>query len=252
MITAMYFSPTKTTKKTVEAIAAAMGDVAGSIDLTNPLARKMKYMYGEEDVLVLGYPVYGGRIPKVLADVFGKLAGEGTKVVLAAVYGNRAYEDALVEAQDILEGNGFKVVAAGAFLGEHSYSHLVATARPDAADLEIAADFGKKIAAKLAAGDTSTPEIKGNRPYKDGMPPMPFTPKTTEACNDCGLCVKGCPVQAIDKKEPRNVADSCILCCACVKSCPQQAKYFDAEPIMKIKGMLEAKFTARQEPELFI
>ena len=44
MITAMYFSPTKTTKKTVEAIAAAMGDVAGSIDLTNPLARKMKYM----------------------------------------------------------------------------------------------------------------------------------------------------------------------------------------------------------------
>ena len=35
MITAMYFSPTKTTKKTVEAIAGAMGEF-GVIDLTNP------------------------------------------------------------------------------------------------------------------------------------------------------------------------------------------------------------------------
>ena len=50
MITAMYFSPTKTTKKTVEAIAGAMGEY-GVIDLTNPIARKMRYIYGEDDVI---------------------------------------------------------------------------------------------------------------------------------------------------------------------------------------------------------
>lgn len=251
MITAMYFSPTKTTKKITEAVAEGIGEF-GSIDLTNPLARKMRYMYGEEDILVLGYPVYGGRIPNVLMDVLGKLTGEKTKVVIIGVYGNRAYEDALIEAQDLLSERGFRVIAAGAFIGEHSYTDKVATARPDMKDLEMAKGFGKQISEKLAKGDITTPEIPGNRPYKDGMPNMPFVPQVTENCNSCGACIKVCPVQAIDKNNPHVTNDQCILCCACIKSCPKNAKYFDAEPIKKIVMMLESKCAERKEPEMFL
>ena len=123
-ITTMYFSPTGTSRKISEAIADGIAG-AGTferkrIDLTKPPAREKQYEFGTEDILVLGYPVYGGRVPAVLQNVLCGLKGTATPAVLAAVYGNRDYEDALLEGQDLLAEGGFTVLAAGAFIGEHS------------------------------------------------------------------------------------------------------------------------------------
>lgn len=254
-ITAMYFSPTNTSKTITGAIASAIGGETKIIDLTRPEAREQAYHFDENDILVLGYPVYGGRIPAILQKVFQNMKGEGTPAVLAAVYGNRAYEDALVEAQDILAENGFTVIAAGAFIGEHSYTEKVGTSRPDAEDRKIATDFGQRIAEKLAAmAAEQMPEItiEGDRPYKDAMGAMPFKPATTDACTNCGKCAQWCPVGVIDPQNAKKVADGCILCAACVKGCPEHAKYIDAEPILKIKAMLESKCVDRKSPELFL
>lgn len=251
-ITAMYFSPTHTSQSITEAIASAIGGETMTIDLTRPEARQRVYHFGENDILVLGYPVYGGRIPAILREVFQNLKGAETPAILAAVYGNRAYEDAMVEGQDTLTENGFVVTAAGAFIGEHSYTEKVGTGRPDAEDLHAAADFGKQIAAKLNKDGPVPITVKGNRPYKDAMGPMPFRPVTTDACDNCGRCAEKCPVGIISKQDAKIVGIGCILCAACVKGCPKHAKHIEAAPILKIKGMLESKCADRKLPELFL
>lgn len=114
-VTACYFSPTDTTKKTVEAIARGIRPVIQILDLTPPAARENPYHFGPEDLLVIGAPVYGGRIPLVEEEAIRHIHGSCTPVVLAAVYGNRAYEDALLELRDLLSCQGFIPVAGGCF-----------------------------------------------------------------------------------------------------------------------------------------
>lgn len=255
-IGAVYFSPTRTTQKIVGAVAETLAGRTGKetkeIDLTLPGGRGVANSFGADDVLIFGFPVYGGRIPKFLAPELEKLRGEGTPAVVVAVYGNRDYDDALLEAVDILTANGFRAIAAGAFIGEHSYSFKLAAGRPDESDLAAAKRFAGQIADKLAAGSAKAISVKGNRPYKDQMPDMPFLPKTKDSCTDCKLCARICPMGIISEEDPKIVKPVCIACHACVKSCPVGAKYFDAERVAQAAAMLESKFAERKEPELFV
>lgn len=255
-ICAMYFSPTRTTKTITAAIAEILSQETGkagtSTDLTRPCGRGGEFSYGSDDVLLLGFPVYGGRIPRVLEETLSKLKGDGTAAVIVAVYGNRDYDDALVEAEDILKAAGFTVTAAGAFIGEHSFSKKLGACRPDKADLDAAAGFALQVAGKLASGNLRVAAIKGARPYKERMPSLPFLPKTSEGCTGCMVCAESCPAGAISGLDPKTVAAGCIQCNHCVKVCPASAKYFDDEPLMKIIAKLEGNFMARKEPELFL
>ena len=74
-VTACYFSPTDTTKKTVEAIAHGNRPVINILDLTLPSAREAQYHFGPEDLLVIGAPVYGGRIPLVEEEAIRHIHG---------------------------------------------------------------------------------------------------------------------------------------------------------------------------------
>ena len=86
--TALYFSPTGGTRTYVRAVAAAMPHMGGEVDLTRPEERRKVHMFGADDVVVLGVPVYYGRVPEVPGLLDG-LQGEETPAVLLAVYGNR-------------------------------------------------------------------------------------------------------------------------------------------------------------------
>ena len=159
-IHALFFSPTLTTRKVVESIAEGAAETLNTakgtsiivepIDVTTPELRKHPIEFDSNSIVIFGVPVYIGRVPNLLKEYFTTIKGNGAIGVPVVVYGNRAYDDALLELKDIMEGNDFKCIAGAAFIGEHSFSTTLGGGRPNENDLEIAEDFGKKIVEKLS------------------------------------------------------------------------------------------------------
>lgn len=221
------------------------------VDMT--LQAPEKKEFGSDALAVITVPVYGGHVAPLALERMKDLRADGTPAVIVVVYGNRAYEKALTELDAFVSGLGFKVIAGGTFVGEHSYSsdrYPIAAGRPDDDDLKFAEEFGAKVRIKLAnAADAEhlygVDVQKIQRPKQPFFPLfrflrrviklrksgvlMPRTPQVDEnLCTHCGLCVKRCPAGAIVKgEECATNAEKCIRCCACVKGCPQKARTFD-------------------------
>lgn len=268
-INTMYFSATDTTKKVVTGIAKKFSENIdreiniNNIDFTLPEARKKPVSFTEEDIVIIGVPVYAGRVPNVLLKYLNIVTGNGALAVAVVVYGNRNYDDALIELKDILELNRFKVIAGGAFIGEHSFSKILGKDRPDEKDMAIVSDFANQIYRKITTQDKlESVVVNGNEPYRKYYMPKnrngepadirKVTPKTNSDCNNCKLCAAVCPMGSIDYENTSKLNGICIKCGACIKKCPTHAKYYDDENYLKHKHELELEFACRREPELFI
>lgn len=252
----VYFSPTGTSRMTAEAIAEGIGVKYVHIDLTPPDAGN--HRFEADELTILTAPVYGGRVPPIAAERMRELTGDDTPAVVVAVYGNRAYDDALLELRDIAAERGFRLVAGAAFIGEHSYSTPetpIASGRPDEADLEKAKEFGAEVKAKLD-GLTQVPELSvpGNRPYRERRTTEPRSPETDRgACILCGTCARVCPTGVVNVSDVvETVKVGCISCTACVKSCPTGARHWEDEGVRRGAARLHAKYSARREPEVFL
>ncbi len=233
--TLIHFSPTGTTKNALQAIARGLqAPEVRPIDLTPPGAILQAYPTDFGDIALIGGPVYGGRLPAAMVPRLRQLKGNGTPAVIVVVYGNRAYEDALLELRDIAVDAGFLPIAAAAFIGEHSFSSPetpIAVGRPDAADMRNAEEFGKAVRKKLERmamkpGDVAPIPVPGNFPYKEVQLLSDVTAAIDETlCLRCKACVPLCPTAAIDATHPTDTdAAACIRCCACVKNCPAGAR----------------------------
>lgn len=180
----LYFSATCGTAKVVKAVAAGMKDIYEEYDITSPISRKESITFNSNDLVIIGVPVYAGRVPQFLIDYFCKVKGNHTPAVFVTVYGNCNYDDALLELKNTLERNGFVGISAGAFIAEHSNTSKVGTNRPDAKDLKIAKEFGAVIKTKLENAEDilQLPQliVKGNTPYKERMSAPPIVPDTSD------------------------------------------------------------------------
>ena len=246
------FSPTGGTQRAADLLTGALAQEYSSVDLTDSGVDVSAVTFSPEDVAVIAVPSYGGRVPAVAVQRISAMKGGGAQAVVMCVYGNRAYEDTLAELQDAAGQAGFQIIAAVAAVAEHSIARCYASGRPDAQDEQQLQGFASQIREKLAAGNHAQPQIPGNRPYKkaggSGMVPVP-----TADCDNCGLCAKKCPVQAIDRNDPRKTdKDMCICCMRCVAICPRSARKISPQMLAAVEEKLKPVCAQRKEGELYI
>lgn len=255
-VTSVYFSPTQTTERVTERIAARLGMNRESVNLTDAKKRRPDYSFTENEAVVVGIPVYGGRVPATAAERLRKLHGRQTPAILVATYGNRAYEDALMELKDILTEQGFRPAAAAAVVTQHSIVHKIAEGRPDKGDLKKLDQFAVQVKAKLEAlpSNYQLPElsVQGKTPYRP-YHVMPLKLKVSSSCSECGTCIRKCPVQAISRTDPRVTDEQrCIACMRCVNVCPSGSRKLGTLMQLAITQKLKKVCAARKEPEFFI
>lgn len=248
-VTTLYFSATYTTKRVVEAVAAGISDEVVTYDITND-TNTATVVVPHDEVLVVGVPVYAGRVPAMAVERLQRFKGDGTPAVVVAVYGNRHYDDAVLELHDIMTNCGFRTVAAGAFIAQHSIFPKVGKARPDGADMAEIKEFAAK-AVNLLADNFGDINIPGNRPYK--VPGgIPIWPTASRRCTACGACARLCPTGAIDPASPKGVDKTkCIKCGRCIVVCPAKARRFYGIKYSLAAARFNSAFAARRDNEMW-
>lgn len=271
----VFFSPTQTSRVNMENVISGMK--AKNEVLWDCTYKKNTDigMIPPDAVAIFSVPVYGGKVPPLALERMADVRGNDTPAILLVTYGNRDFEGALTQLADFVKERGFLPIAAGAYIGEHSYSNAcypIATNRPDVADRANAILFGERIVGKIISVDNnkhigidlshmpvlSTPFwdklrfvwfVLGYR-RKQKKNPIKIIPTTDlTLCTSCDTCLDVCPNDAIDSSVG-YVTDSsrCIRCCACVKKCPVDARLFNSP----FAPALANYFKRRREPVTYL
>ena len=269
---AVYFSGTGTTQKVVTTLAKSLSQSLAAeykeTSFTSPAARQQELAFAAGDLVVLGVPVYAGRVPNLIMPYIKDMVhGNGALAVPVVLYGNRNFDDGLMELRNLMRDNGFHPVSA-AIVGEHSFSKTLGAGRPDGDDMALVAELADKTAAKVKALTEApaeavavegcdpirpyyTPRDRHGEPIRDFLKAKPMT--DPDKCVKCGLCARLCPMGSIDPADFSNIAGKCIKCCACVKKCPTGAKYFDHEGYLYHQHELEDVYGGRRaETKIFL
>lgn len=272
-VQSLYFSPTGSTRRIVEAIAAGTGVPSlAPISVTTPRERDYFSGHIDGDLLIVGVPVYTGRIPAFVLSPLSKADGAGRWALPVAVCGNVRMGTCLAELCVILKRQGFTVPAAGNFFAQHSFAcedFPMAKGRPDQDDLRQAAEFGRRVVSRIAEGAEEITCVYGRylyiRMYVSGSteatgfasmperhrPTVRVSEHDTALCDDCGSCVDVCPTGSIDPESYHVEDETCIRCFACTSVCASGAKTKIVQPVEQLASWFTHRSTERGEPLLF-
>lgn len=249
-----YFSPGNSTETVLSEITRAFHDYpVEAINLTNYDSRNMEYHFKENELVIIGSPVYGRRLPVPVTEALSRFSGINTPAVLVATYGNGDIGDTVTELSNVVSEKGFIPVAAATFVCQHTYLSECGQGRPDENDLETAREFGEKLRDRLRlmiTYDVKKLDLPGSYPYaKPPMTRFPFNVETNDYCIYCMLCAGICPVKAVSESNPKSIDnDKCVRCGSCLRICPTQAKYFTEEPFRALQKKLAPLCDIHKEP----
>ena len=227
------YSPTGHTLKALKALSKPFGE-GEIIDLCAPKGKFVARTLKKDDLLFCAVPSYSGRMPAVAAKRLERITGDAAGAVLLVCYGNRAYEDTLLEMGDLLSEKGFRIIAGCAAVTEHSVCRKVSPGRPGKKDLAELEGFGEKIREKIQKGSFREVKLPGKRPYKAAKAHFPFVPERIKrACTQCGLCRNLCPSGAINSALETD-AEACTSCLKCIALCPEGARQLPEQMTMAV------------------
>ena len=237
----VYFSPTDTTRNILLKIAVQLNKpIEKEFNLTNYEFRDFLYQFNNE-IILLGFPVYSGRVPETAMNRFKNISGNNSKMIICVTFGNRDYDNALMEIYELFCNNGFNIIGMCACVTQHSVVKSIGDNRPNSEDYDFLEKFCKNVDEKIKNNFQGSIECKIVKPFRKYQK-IPFKPKGNKKCKECGICVKLCPENAIKNNDPRKTdKQKCITCMRCIKYCPNGSR--DLTPFEKIisKKFLEKK-----------
>ena len=252
----VYYSATFSTRRIVREIASQFEKPIKEYDITSDVPKNDVSLDSDGDLLIVGVPSYAGRVPEMAAQSLKRFLGNNTPAIIVCAYGNRAYDDTLIELKDIVEAHGFKLVSAAAVIAQHSIFPKMAEGRPDADDMEKLHEFAvnsKELLSQISKmSAVSRLMVKGSRPYRDTKP-IPLHPEGSKSkCTSCHACAKMCPVGAISMEEPYKTNEKkCISCGRCIVVCPEHARHFGGLLYKTASWKFEKDYAEPKQPEFF-
>ena len=246
----LIFSPTGGTERVAKALTETWPEVQ-TIDLSAQNFTAPAIPFSADDLVLIAMPAFEAMAPQPALDRLALLQGNGARCALVAVYGNRAVDNTLAQMEDYARNAGFQPIATVSAVAAHSLLPEFAAGRPDDADCQQLAAFGKQILEKFTSGSDTCPPIPGEHHCKAKRAGL--IPTVNANCTSCGLCARECPVGAISY-DNFTVTDPsrCITCMRCVSRCPVHARSVDAAIVAQVTDFLRARCSDRKENELLL
>jgi len=245
----LYFSGTGNTKYAAERFSKTLGFVCHSIEEDINFAQMIR----AHTRICVCYPIYGSRMPRFFKEFVlrHQEALKGKEIIILATQligsgdGARCFVD-------VFPKNHFKVIYAEHINMPNNVCNVFFLPVKNGAEnqnkLKGANKRIDKICENLRNGKTVKRGFNifsrilglGQGAFENIMNNRGKRIKVRSSCNNCGICVKICPMKnlkSVDEKISHN--NNCSICYRCVNKCPQKAitTFFHVRPKKQYHGI---------------